>query len=42
MTLLVPQQKNEASPKTYFPRKVRRKRFGKMQDSLENRLPADY
>ena len=42
MTLLVFQRKSEASLKTYFPKKLRWKRSAKMQDSLENRLPADY
>ncbi len=42
MTLPAVRQKNEASPQTYFPRKVHRKWSAKMQDSLENRLPEDY
>ena len=42
MTLLVFQRKREASLKTYFLKKVRWKRSAKMQDSLQNRLPADY
>ena len=42
MELLVSQRKREAFLKTCFPKKVHQKRSAKMQDSLENRLPADY